>query len=348
MQNRRIIPFIPKSFTMRIYLILFFVFLNLQALAQNNPIFYGGGGDGSNQNNHIQNYNSGTNLGSSGDGAGLNAFLQNYSAKSYFGASGDGVNLASFIPTYTAKTNNGGNGDGINTSSYVCAYSAKGNNGGSGDGISSNAYLSNYVSASTLGGDGDGWASSYTPVGPLPVTLLQFTATKKGEYVLLEWKTASEINHSHYEIEKSADAIHFEYLSTVASKNSAIGAEYSLTDYKPYAGYNYYRIKMVDLDGNYTYTPTRHVVFDGYKSIEAIKVFPNPAKGNVWIELPILRYTEALVINITSLSGQVVLHQKSNTKESKIQLPLSGLAAGTYLIQIKSEHIQHISKIVVE
>jgi hypothetical protein len=106
---------------------------------------------------------------------------------------------------------------------------------------------------------------------------------------LLEWETSSEINSSHYEIEKSDNAIDFSFLQSVKSENNINGATYKLVDAHPLLGYNYYRIKMVDIDGKFKYTPTRHVIFDGFNSDEFIKVYPNPSEGIITIDIPLLR-----------------------------------------------------------
>jgi hypothetical protein len=39
----------------------------------------------------------------------------------------------------------------------------------------------------------------------LPVKLLSFTATKKGNKSFLEWKTEQEVNFNHFDLERSGD-----------------------------------------------------------------------------------------------------------------------------------------------
>lgn len=297
-----------------------------EVIAQNNAIFYGGPGDGWHVNNYVQASNN----------------------NMYFGGSGDGWNANNYSQAANNLMYFGGSGDGWNTNNYSQASNLSLYFGGSGDGWNGN----NYVQASNLilfkGGQGDGWANTYSPLGPLPVTLLSFEATKKSTEVLLTWKTSAEINSSHYEIEKSPDAVNFSYLATVVSHNEATGSMYDLIDEHPFAGYNYYRIKMVDLDGKASYTPTRHVLFDNYASMEAIRVYPIPSTGMLYAEIPVLRNLEPMVVNITNSLGQVLLQQKTSTEAQTLQFDLSSFAKGTYYIQLKSKSVQKIEKVILQ
>lgn len=78
------------------------------------------------------------------------------------------------------------------------------------------------------------------PMTPLPVTLIDFTARSMGEGVILEWFVASEVNHSHYEVEHSLDGLKFAKIGTTTG--------YKLT-HNPTEFQNYYRLVSVDLDG---------------------------------------------------------------------------------------------------
>ena len=90
-----------------------------------------------------------------------------------------------------------------------------------------------------------------------PVTLTDFTAVAKAGKSLLQWATATEINSSHFEVERSTNGTSFEIIGTVNSHgNSNTQMNYNLLDYFPKAGTNFYRLKMVDQDGSYEYSRT--------------------------------------------------------------------------------------------
>lgn len=89
----------------------------------------------------------------------------------------------------------------------------------------------------------------------VPVTLLSFTGQKVGNAAQLVWQTASEYNMSRYEIERSTDGLYFQTIgATVPSVNSSTTHTYSYTDNIPAAARQYYRLRMVDIDGRRKYS----------------------------------------------------------------------------------------------
>ncbi len=88
----------------------------------------------------------------------------------------------------------------------------------------------------------------------LPVKLSSFTGYRAGDKVNLKWVTESEINTSHYVIERSSDGRVFSTIGEVASLNSASQTVYNFVDQSPLAGRNYYRLKMVDNDDKSAYS----------------------------------------------------------------------------------------------
>jgi hypothetical protein len=109
----------------------------------------------------------------------------------------------------------------------------------------------------------------------LPVTLLSITANNQADAVQLKWDVAAETNFSHYEIERSSDARNFYNIGRVASPASWQKQKYSFVDKAP-LNKNFYRLKMVDIDGRYEYSKIVSASVDNNTS--AIRLFPNPAK----------------------------------------------------------------------
>ncbi len=92
---------------------------------------------------------------------------------------------------------------------------------------------------------------------PLPVKWSDFTVTAGKELNMVKWSTAAETNNSHFIIERSNDGDHFDYAGTVKGKgHSTQLLSYSYADNHPKNGNNYYRIKQVDLNGNFIYSKT--------------------------------------------------------------------------------------------
>ena len=296
----------------------------LPAVAQNNAIFKGGSGDGSIRTGYTQN-----------------------SLGFWKGGDGDGYARARYNQA-SASIFSGGEGDGYSRTGYLQS-SGSIYKGGDGDGYAKLGYKQNSPSF-WKGGAGDGWASRYKPDIYLPVNFGAFTVVKKNATAaLLNWNTVTEVNASHFEIERSADAVNFTYLGRVAAHgNSTVQNNYSYTDAQVMAGANYYRLKLVDKDGKSKYTPTRMLQFDGHMS-NNIKLFPNPASSLVTLELPATMLQGKAVINMMDIKGNVVKHWKiSSLQQLQLQLNISGLTTGVYLVHVIAVNGQASQKLVVQ
>jgi hypothetical protein len=153
------------------------------------------------------------------------------------------------------------------------------NDAGSGYANGANSFAPRYVE-----GTGINSFSSWTvgsSVTPLPITLLGLKGERvtggQGngftEEVRLDWSTASEINNKGFEVEMSADGLAYQKIAFVEGRgNSTTIQSYNHTTIQPYD--SYYRLRQVDFDGKYSYSP---IVF--VEGIDALKVYPNPNKG---------------------------------------------------------------------
>jgi hypothetical protein len=116
---------------------------------------------------------------------------------------------------------------------------------------------------------------------PLPVTLVDFTAVAQGADALLRWATATETNNDHFEVEASTDATSFRRIGQVAGQGSSLKPHtYQLVD-PGIAQYGasrvYYRLRQVDLDGSFHYSPVRTVAV---QAVASLALFPNPTRSS--------------------------------------------------------------------
>lgn len=175
-------------------------------------------------------------------------------------------------------------------------------------------------------------------VSPLPVTLVSFTGTREGLVNRLSWTTATEINNSGFELERSADGRNFSRLASVASKaadgNSALALNYSFDDVKPLAGASYYRLKQIDKDGRFSYSNIV-VLRSRVSDITITSVYPNPVKEdlNMVITSP---SAEKVTMVVTDLSGKVIMQQAANViiGDNQQHLNVQQLASGTYMVKV--------------
>jgi len=114
----------------------------------------------------------------------------------------------------------------------------------------------------------------------LPVELTNIDARTEKSKVELTWTTATEENVSHFDVERSTDGETFTTIDQVpAHGSSQVERGYVLTDESAPTGNNFYRLRVVDLDDSFTYSPVVSAVVEG--SVIQLGAFPNPAEGMV-------------------------------------------------------------------
>jgi hypothetical protein len=347
--------------------ILLICVMNVSILfAQNNPIFGGGNADGFDKTNFAQASN---NIfgGGVADGWNKTAFLQAEN-NIFVGGFGDGWDTATFAQAVN-NIFNGGNGDGWEKTAFAqpmnniffggqgdgwekTAFAQPMNNiffGGQGDGWDKTAFAQP-MNNIFFGGQGDGWASTYRPLGPLPVSFLYFVAKKNtATSSLLQWETIQEINTNKYDVEQSNDAIVFKKIgSVIAAGNTSTNTTYTFIDNNPTTGINYYRLKQIDNDGRFIYTPTRQIVFDKLNA-GTVKYYPNPTNGILTIELADINRNEIRIVNVSNTVGAIINQLRiAANAGSKMQIDLSRYAKGVYFIQVKTATINSTERIILK
>lgn len=159
----------------------------------------------------------------------------------------------------------------------------------------------------------------------LTLTLLDFSATKNNNVALLSWVTANEINTENFIVERSTNGNDYAPIGTVkAAGNSSITQDYGFTDNNPAAGTNYYRLKMVDKDGTFTYSAIRVLNFEGANTII---IYPNPAEDMITIT----GVEAGTQLRLLAVDGQVLSTQTARGKTEIMHV--RQLSSGIYIIQ---------------
>jgi hypothetical protein len=115
------------------------------------------------------------------------------------------------------------------------------------------------------------------PGAVLPIKLISFVAVRSGKSIRLTWVTAMEKNFSHFQLERASENLNFIPLENIEGKGSLEATtSYGCEDKSPQTGKNYYRLKSIDYDGSFEYSPVALVDF---KSDKQVMVYPNPALG---------------------------------------------------------------------
>ncbi len=177
--------------------------------------------------------------------------------------------------------------------------------------------------------------------GIIPVIVRDFTVTKVNGTTNINWVTEQEVNSNRFEIEKSVDGRNWNIIATVgAAGNSSIKKYYNASDINPASGVNYYRIKLIDNDGKFTYTIVKSVYFG--KNIGVV-VSPNPVKDILTIYLPTTSKTDVKLYNA---GGQLV--KKITDYAATLQLHVNGIAKGVYTLVVTNDDIIETRKIIID
>jgi hypothetical protein len=176
----------------------------------------------------------------------------------------------------------------------------------------------------------------------LPVTLLNFSGYKDGSRNQLRWTTATEINNRGFDVQRSADGINYSSIgfvnSTANGGNSNDRLSYGFTDNNPAGIKHYYRLRQEDLDGRSKLSNVVLIRSERANDVMIDGLFPNPANDVVNVLVSVPGRTK-LTMLVTDMAGRT-LSQKvvsAETGSNTIQLDVSSIARGTYLVRVVCE-----------
>ncbi|MEJ8758528.1 T9SS type A sorting domain-containing protein [Pontibacter sp. H259] len=188
------------------------------------------------------------------------------------------------------------------------------------------------------------------PITPLPVELTSFEGIATESGISLEWETASEINNSHFDVERSGDGTTFESIGRIRGHGStSVTSNYSLTDKDPKKGVNYYRLKQVDFDNTTSYSKAITVKWEVGDAMK-ISLVPNPCRnGDCNISLSNVANTETLV-QLKDMAGRIIYSRTIKSDSHLLELPVGELSRHKglfFLTATTGKQVVH-SRIVLE
>jgi len=175
-----------------------------------------------------------------------------------------------------------------------------------------------------------------TITSALPLTLVNFTGNASGSQVDLNWKTANEQSTASFEVERSNDGTRFTSIGSLRAIGDGNNF-YTKVDENPLNGNNYYRLKMIDIDGKFTYSNTVLVKFAGGKGL---KLSPVPATNKLTITLTDLTFTgqRARIYNAAgAFVSEIILYPTT-------PLDISTWARGVYNIKTEKETYRFVKQ----
>ena len=164
--------------------------------------------------------------------------------------------------------------------------------------------------------------------GALPLSLLSFGVANSNGAAALSWKTASEVNVSHFEVERSSNGTTFSSVATVAAKGGAANNVYSLIDTKVAAGTSYYRLKMVDRNGSFSYSS---VVRFSATGTGTLAINPNPVVTSSFVLTHPLAGKSAFA-TVFGFDGKKIASYRVKESNTQTTINTTSLSKGNYLL----------------
>ncbi len=206
-------------------------------------------------------------------------------------------------------------------------------------GISTSIQSANTTKYFTIGS-----ASSTT----LPIELKNFDAVCRNEAIYLNWVTASETQNDYFVVERSGDGLVFDALGYVkGAGNSYSDRHYNWEDLSAFGKSMIYRIKQVDIDGNYTYSGNIQPAYCYDEDV--VSVYPNPFLHDVYMEINNINISP-FEFKIFDGFGNVVydyLHHSPDDPPLRLKVVLSHLPSGFYIMELETnKHKKQFYKLI--
>jgi glucose/arabinose dehydrogenase len=182
----------------------------------------------------------------------------------------------------------------------------------------------------------------------LPLNLITFKGSLRNNITLLDWETANEINTSNFLVERSTDGRNFQQIGTVtATGNTSVNNKYSYADYdvtRQSSSVVYYRLKIVDNDGSYTYSDIVTITLPFITS--KVALFPNPAAHEVNVTIT-TAVDGKVKWQLIDNAGRIVNHSSIAAKKgnNNIVINLNRLSTGTYFLIVSGADIDQKVKL---
>ncbi len=221
------------------------------------------------------------------------------------------------------------------------------------------ADLTNYGDTFYGGNEGNNPVPYVEALQALPVQLIAFNVEKSNEVnALLTWSTSSELNSSHFNLQRSFDKRNWSTIGKISAHgNSQFIHNYEFVDNNVYNGKDksltaYYRLQMVDIDLQSGMSPIKSVTFGSDKiSQKQFDVYPNPASDGLQVTWDANMLDQPTSLEFYDIEGKLIFTRKvsDNTNQEYIDLGQTNLQAGLYLLRIMNgtEPLEH-RQIVVQ
>lgn len=179
----------------------------------------------------------------------------------------------------------------------------------------------------------------------LPVELIAFDAFFKNDEVGLSWTTASQLNFSHFDVQRSGNGRDWETVVSIAGEGTTSESNsYTYSDNASWVGKNYYRLSMVDLDGTIEFSPVKMVISS---AVAAIIISPNPAPENGKVNYHLnFQPEEGSLLIFSDNLGNELYRMPVTAATQEFTLP-TALRSGSHIVLYQSNTLRKSTRIVI-
>ncbi|HEY1871989.1 MAG TPA: T9SS type A sorting domain-containing protein, partial [Chitinophagaceae bacterium] len=169
-------------------------------------------------------------------------------------------------------------------------------------------------------------ASYCLSIAPLAVKLVYFKINAEGSAIQLQWRVADPGSVEEFVVEK---IIAGSWQSLYSMNADQFKQSYSYVDDRPNFSTNLYRVRIIEKTGSFFYSPERQLNWDQKNDVYV--VYPNPASQKAMITGDFSSVTQ---IKLFDVSGKLKLDIKTVNSDGSINLDLSSLPSGVYILEI--------------
>jgi photosystem II stability/assembly factor-like uncharacterized protein len=195
----------------------------------------------------------------------------------------------------------------------------------------------------------DGGISSNTNL-IVPVELTSFTAVGNSGVVELNWQTATEVNNQGFEVQRRAVNNEFVTIGFVQGSGTTTEVKnYSYNDNTVQPGNYVYRLKQVDYNGTYTYSPEVEVDVTTPLTFNLEQNYPNPFNPSTTINYSVPEAGNILlsVYNTVGEEVAVLVNGYSESGRFNVTFDASNLPSGVYLYKLQSANTVQTKKMML-
>lgn len=183
--------------------------------------------------------------------------------------------------------------------------------------------------------------------GPVPVELTSFSASVIDNAVSLSWSTSTENNNSGFEIQRSSDNRNFTAIGFVSGKGTTTDKNtYSFIDKNISSGNYYYRLKQIDYNGSFEFSPVISVNTGIPAAFELSQNYPNPFNPTTKISfnIPEKSTVTLKIFNVLGREVAILLNEEKESGSYDVEFNAANFASGVYFYTLSTSSGDLITK----